>query len=52
MRDVYLDAVGLDGNEAAERVSQWVWRGIGGDGCLRLLAGRHFDVYVMVDGEE
>lgn len=51
MRDVYLDAVGLDGNEAAERVSQWVWREIGGDGCLRLLAGRHFDVYVMVDGE-
>ena len=51
MRDVYLNAVRLDGNEAAEKVSQWVSWEIGGDGCLRLLVGRHFDVYVMVDGE-
>ena len=52
MRDVYLDAVGLDSDEAAERVSQWVWREIGGiDDCSRLLVGRHFDVYVRVDEE-
>ena len=51
VREVYLDTVRLDGDEAAARVSQWVWWEIGGGGCLRLLVGRHFDVYVMVDGE-
>ena len=51
MREGYLDTVRLDGDEAVEGVSQWVWWEIEGDGCLRLLVGRHFDVYVMVDGE-
>jgi hypothetical protein len=32
-------------------VSQWFWRGVGLEGCLRLLVGRHCDVYVMVDEE-
>ena len=48
---MYLDAVRLDGDEAARGVSQWFWSDIGGCGCLRLLVGRHCDVYVMVDGE-
>ena len=47
VREGYLDTVRLDGDEAVEGVSQWVWREIGGGDCLRLLVGRHFDVYVM-----
>lgn len=51
VREGYLDTVRLDGDEAVEGISQWVWREIGGGDCLRLLVGRrHFDVYVMVDG--
>ena len=47
VREGYLDTVRLDGDEAAERVSQWFQCEIEGEGYLRLLVGRHFDVYVM-----
>jgi len=52
MDGMYLDAVRLDGDEAGERVSQWFWwdTEVISD-CLRLLVGRHCDVYVMVDEE-